>query len=92
MGSVRRHSRKSRLLAKIAGAALYNRLCRTKILFLDLEDLGATADRIYDDSGDEGYGNSSVVAADGKVDEVPTLCPSSESRAGGKLNNHEDVV
>jgi hypothetical protein len=63
-----------------------------KVLLLDLEDLGTTADGVYDDTRNEGYGDSSVVAADGKVDEIPTLCPSSESRAGGKLNNHEDVV
>jgi hypothetical protein len=67
-------------------------LCRTKVLFLDLEDLGATADGVYDDAGDERYGDSRVVTADGKVDEIPALCPGSKSRAGGKLNDHEDIV
>jgi hypothetical protein len=59
---------------------------------LDLKDLRATADRVYEDTGDERYGDSSIVTSDGKVYEIPALRPSSETRARGKLNNHKDVV
>lgn len=80
------------LLAQIADASAQDCLCRVQVLFLDLKNLRAAANWVYQDARNEGYRDTGVVAANCEVDKIPALRPSVEARARGELDDHEDIV
>jgi hypothetical protein len=85
-------SRLVRNFGQVGKALLHDSLSRAYVFFLDFEDLRTAADGVDQKTGKEADGDTSVVAADSEVYEVPALGPCREARARRELDNHEDVV
>jgi hypothetical protein len=77
---------------QVGKALLHYSLSRAYVFLLDFEDLRTAADGVYQNTGKETDGDTSVVAADSEVYEIPALGPCREARARRELHNHEDVV
>jgi hypothetical protein len=60
-------------LGQVGKALLHGSLSRVYVLFLDFEDLRTAADGIDQKTGNEADGDTSVVAADSEVYEIPAL-------------------